>query len=163
MVEDDQNIAAYQMYQELLDIVRNADSPADDASTSTDATAAHKGYEANMPVVLEESETEYPSFSMKKRGQAGKRNLARGDSEFDEVIDQVLEENKNAARRDDLSDEDDDELAPDRSQVNPLKDFTFVGGNMGLMAKPKKDPQKLDSITAIRDYLESELGQERLF
>ena len=48
----------------------------------------------------------------------------------------MLEENKNAARRDDLSDEDDDELAPDRSQVNPLKDFTFVGGNMGLMAKP---------------------------
>ena len=36
-LEDDQNVAAYQMYQELLDIVRNADQ-ADDTSTSTDVT-----------------------------------------------------------------------------------------------------------------------------
>jgi len=133
-------MAAYQMYQELLDIVRNADQ-ADDASVSTDATAA-KGYEANMPVVLEESETEYPSFSMKKRGggAAAKQNLRRGDSEFDEVIDQVLEDNKNVARRDDLSDDDIDDLAPDRSQVNPLKDFTFVGNSIDLMPKPKAEP-----------------------
>ena len=39
-----------------------------------------------MPVVLEESETEYPSFSQKK----AKGGLKRGDSEFDEVIDNVL-------------------------------------------------------------------------
>mmetsp|Transcript_36636 Transcript_36636/g.48107 ORF Transcript_36636/g.48107 Transcript_36636/m.48107 type:complete len:96 (+) Transcript_36636:3043-3330(+) len=95
-----------------------------------------------MPVVLEESETEYPSFSMKKRGggAAAKQNLRRGDSEFDEVIDQVLEDNKNVARRDDLSDDDIDDLAPDRSQVNPLKDFTFVGNSIDLMPKPKAEP-----------------------
>ena len=116
-----------------------------------------------MPAIFEESETEYPSFSMKKRGGDGaNRNLGRGDSEFDDVIDQVLEENKNAGRRDDLTDDDDD-LAPDRTEVNPLKDFTFVGGSMDLMAKPKQQPKKLDSITAIRDYLESELGQDRLY
>jgi len=148
------------MYKELLDIVRNSDQP-DDTSTSTDVT--NRAYAANLPVVLEESETEFPSFSMKKRGDA-RPNLKRGDSEFDEVIDQVLEENKQGFRRDDLSDDDDDELAPDRLSGNPLKDFTFVGGNFTMAPKvQREDPKKLDSITAIRDYLETELGQERLY
>ena len=71
------------MYQELLDIVRSSDEP-DDTSASSDATRpeskAHS-YAANMPVVAEESETEYPSFSMKKKGPS--KELKRGDSEFD--------------------------------------------------------------------------------
>mgnify|MGYP001626723756 CR=1 FL=1 len=61
-----------------------------------------------MDVVVEESETEYPSFSMKKRGEH--KQVKRSDSEFDQVVDQVLEENKShTPRRDDLSDEDDDD------------------------------------------------------
>lgn len=60
------------MYQELLDIVRNGDQPDEEASSaSTDITEsqnrpAANNYSANMPVVLEESETEFPSFSAKK-------------------------------------------------------------------------------------------------
>lgn len=71
----------------------------------------------------------------------------------------VLEENKGDSEE--FSDSDDDELEADREAVNPLKDFTFIGA-----AKPKKkatQPKKLDSITTIRDYLETELGQERLY
>ena len=48
-----------------------------------------------------------------------------------------------------------------------MKDFTFVGGGSNALqaAAPKKkaEPKSLDSITAIRDYLEAELGQDRLF
>ena len=111
------------MYQELLDIVRNVDEPpADDHISASTDISGPRGYEANMPVVVEESETEFPSFSMKKRG--GAADIKGGDTEFDKVINTVLEENKNAAMRDDFS--DDDELAPDRGHANPLKDFTFV-------------------------------------
>lgn len=40
---------------------------------------------------------------------------------------------------------------------NPLHDLTFAGGDMTLV--PKQKPKKnLDSISAIRDYLEQELG-----
>lgn len=126
-IADDQNVAAYQMYQELLDIVRNADQ-ADD-STSTDTTNASRYY-SNMPIVAEESETDLPSFAMKKKGADRKQKVR--ESAFDEIIDQVLEENKNAKRRDDFSDDDDDVLAPDRNVANPLKDFTFVGGAMPM-------------------------------
>ena len=115
-----------------------------------------------MPVVEEESEAEYPSFDQKKN----RKNWQRNDSEFDKVINEVLEENKERSKspfkRDDLSDDDDD-LSPARAGGNPLKDFTFVGGDMTLAPKKKEEPKKLDSITAIRDYLESELGQDRLF
>ena len=59
--EEDTGDQAYQMYAELLDIVRGADQPEDDVSgTSTEAT--RNEYVANMPVVEEESEAEYPSF-----------------------------------------------------------------------------------------------------
>ena len=81
----------------------------------------------------------------------------------------MLEENKDKSpvRRDDFS-SDDEDLAPNRAEANPLKDFTFVGGAGGLDLAPRKPPsqeeqKKLDSITAIRDYLERELGQDRLF
>lgn len=156
------------MYQELLDIVRSSEEPDDTSATSSDATRPESttshNYVPNMPVVAEESETEYPSFSMKKKGAA--RDLKRGDSEFDEVIDSVLAENKGPAnaRRDDLSDDmSDDDLSPSRAAGNPLKDFTFVGGDMTLVPKKKEEPKKPDSITAIRDYLEAELSQDRLF
>ena len=59
------------MYSELLDIVRGAEDPDDTetGSASTDVTEyrAADNYAANMPIVAEESETEYPSFSVKKR------------------------------------------------------------------------------------------------
>ena len=47
--------------------------------------------------------------------------------------------------------------------MNPLKDFTFVGGKMPAIVKPKAPPKKINSISAIRDYLEAELGEQRLF
>ena len=75
----------------------------------------------------------------------------------------MLAENNQAVRRDDFSDDDDDELAPDRQSGNPLKDFTFVGGDMTLVPRKKEEPKKLDSIEAIRVYLENELGQDRLY
>ena len=87
--------------------------------------------------------------------------MLRGDSEFEEIVDKVLEENKDPfapIRRDDLSDDDDDE-EPARGSGNPLKDFTFVGGDMTLVPKKPKPAKNLDSISAIRDYLENELGQ----
>lgn len=34
---------------------------------------------------------------------------------------------------------------------------------MTLVPKKKPSPKNLDSITAIRDYLENELGQDRLY
>ena len=37
-LEDETNIAAYQMYQELLNIVRTADQVDDNASESTDTS-----------------------------------------------------------------------------------------------------------------------------
>jgi len=55
-------------------------------------------------------------------------------------------------RRDDFS--DDDDLSPVRGGGNPLKDFTFMGGAPLQAPKPKKEAKKLDSVTAIRDYLE---------
>lgn len=56
------------MYQELLEIIAESEQNQDDESgTSTDVTVADtRGYAANMPVVAEESETEYPSFKEKK-------------------------------------------------------------------------------------------------
>ena len=57
------------MYQELLDIVRSGDQPEEEASSaSTDITdhRALDNYHANMTVVPEESETEYPSFTAKR-------------------------------------------------------------------------------------------------
>ena len=52
----------------------------------------------------------------------------------------------------------------DRDAVNPLKDFTFVGDSNLMGARPKRSkPSKLDSIATIRDYLETELGQDRLY
>ena len=59
------------MYQELLDIVRSGDQPDNEeaSSASTDITEPYRAadnYSANMPVVLEESETEFPSFSAKR-------------------------------------------------------------------------------------------------
>ena len=91
------------MYQELLEIVAETE---EDSGASTDATVADsRGYAPNMPVVAEESETEYPSFNQKKPS-----HLQRGDSEFDEVINNVLGENNQAQfRRDDLSDDDDED------------------------------------------------------
>ena len=90
--------------------------------------------------------------------------MLRGDSEFEEVVDKVLAENRNPfdpIRRDDLSDDDDEDQLeePARGGGNPLKDFTFVGGDMTLVPKKPKPAKNLDSISAIRDYLENELGQ----
>ena len=77
------------------------------------------------------------------------------------MIDSVLAENRDrspVARRDDLSDDDDDDdLQPAANGGNPLKDFTFMGG-APLKPVPKQPAKKLDSVTAIRDYLETELG-----
>ena len=67
----------------------------------------------------------------------------------------MLEENK---KKDDFS--DDDDLEPAADGGNPLKDFTFVGGATKM---PKPEVKKMDSISAIRDYLEQELGQQRLY
>lgn len=80
-------------------------------------------------------------------------------------MDQVISKSRSPTpRRDDLTDEDDDsDLDADRQGGNPLKDFTFVGGGMPSAPKKKVEPKKLDSITAIRDYLEAELGQNKLF
>lgn len=59
------------MYSELLDIVRGAEQPDEEeaSSASTDVTEyrAADNYAANMPIVAEESETEYPSFSAKRK------------------------------------------------------------------------------------------------
>ena len=68
-----------------------------------------------MGVIFEESESEYPSFNMKKKP------YAKGDSEFEQVIDKVLKENreKSPFRRDDLSDDDDD-LEPVTTGRNAL-------------------------------------------
>ena len=132
------------MYQELLDIVRTADQVDDTESVSTDATApAGKGYEAKMPVVLEESGENFPSFSEKQ--PAAKAKLERADS-FDAVLDSVLAENKGAGAAD--SDSDDDDLDADRDAANPLKDFTFVGdhnlmGARGGAKKSKPQPKPL--------------------
>ena len=54
-----------------------------------------------MPVVAEESETEYPSFDRKKNNP---------DIQFEDVIDKVLAENReeNHFGRDDLSSDDDE-------------------------------------------------------
>lgn len=110
-----------------------------------------------MPEVVEESETEYPSFSQNKK-------IKRQDSEFDKVIDSVLNENRDRSkspfRRDDLSDDDDDDddIQPSAAGGNILQDYTFAGGAVGMMPPKKKTPKKLDSISAIRDYLETELG-----
>ena len=157
-LEDETNIAAYQMYQELLNIVRTADQVDDNASESTDTSVPQgKVYEANMPVVMEESAENFHSFDQKKK----KPKLDRDDS-FDAVLDQVLEENK-AEGNEEFSDDDDD-LDADRDAVNPLKDFTFVGDSNLMGARPKRSkPNKLDSIATIRDYLETELGQDRLY
>ena len=110
-----------------------------------------------MPVVMEESAENFHSFDQKKK----KPKLDRDDS-FDAVLDQVLEENK-AEGNEEFSDDDDD-LDADRDAVNPLKDFTFVGDSNLMGARPKRSkPNKLDSIATIRDYLETELGQDRLY
>ena len=52
----------------MLEIVAEAEQNIDDNDgASTDITEADsRGYAANMPVVAEESETEYPSFDRKK-------------------------------------------------------------------------------------------------
>ena len=94
--------------------------------------------------------------------------MLRGDSEFEEIVDKVLADNRDPfapIRRDDLSDGDDDEdqLEEPARGGNPLKDFTFVGGDMTLVPKKTKPAKNLDSISAIRDYLENELGQQRLY
>lgn len=44
-------------------------------------------------------------------------------------------------------------------QQNALKDFTFMGDR----EMPKQVHKKLGSIASIRDFLEDELGQERLY
>ena len=64
------------MYTELLDIVRNAEQAGEEAnSESTDVTEyrAADNYAANMPIVDEESETEYPSFSIKRKNPPNKQ------------------------------------------------------------------------------------------
>ena len=81
------------------------------------------------------------------------------------MLNNVLDEDNR--RRDDLSDDDDDEslaLGDNRppQSKNVLQDLTFAGGDMTLV--PKNRPQKkIDSIAAIRDYLEQELGRGRLY
>ena len=72
------------MYQELLDIVRSGDEPEADTTSASDVSRAADNYHANMNVIAEESETEYPSFSQKRKPKHG------GDDEFDAVIDNVL-------------------------------------------------------------------------
>ena len=44
-------------------------------------------------------------------------------------------------------------------QQNNLKDFTFMDGEQ----MPREVSKKLGSIASIRDYLEAEIGQERLY
>ena len=51
-----------------------------------------------MDVVVEESETEYPSFSMKKKRANDIARVKRSDSGFDQVIDQVLDQNRERSR-----------------------------------------------------------------
>lgn len=59
------------MYQELLDIVRNGDKPDEETSASTAVTdypsRAADNYSANMPIVAEVDEPEYPSFGGKAK------------------------------------------------------------------------------------------------
>ena len=135
----------------MLEIVAESEQNLDDDSgASTDITAADsRGYAAVMPIVAEESETEYPSFDRKRKNP---------DTQFEDVIDKVLAENReeNHFRRDDLSDDDDDDRGA-AAQGNPLQDLTFAGIDIPLV--PKNRPaKKLDNISAIRDYLEQELG-----
>jgi len=68
-----------------------------------------------MGVIFEESETDYPSFNMKKKP------FLKNESEFEQVIDSILNENKEKSpfRRDDLSDDDED-LEPSASGRNAL-------------------------------------------
>ena len=77
--------------------------------------------------------------------------------------------------RDNLSDDDDEEDdhyhtakndAIDFTQSfgrpgqnNALKDFTFMDGEQ----MPREMSKKLNSISHIRDYLEAEIGQDRLY
>ena len=86
--------------------MRGADQD-DDSGASTDLTQV-ESHGANMAVIAEESEPEYPSFNQKKKGDPRRAE----DAEFDKVIDSVLADNrsKSPMRRDDLSDDDDDDL-----------------------------------------------------
>jgi len=74
--------------------------------------------------------------------------------------------------RDNLSDSDEDgEGQEEEDKVdftqsfgrpmseNPMKNFTFMDGEQ----MPRNVSKKLNSISSIRDYLESELGEERLW
>lgn len=135
--------------------MRAADDEEDQSTASN--TTHPESVQPNMPAIAEESETEYPSFSQKLP------KFGREDSEFDQVIDSVLAQNrdKSPMRRDDLS--DDSDISPSAAGGNPLKDFTFVGGGGGFDLKPRKPEKVPDSITAIRDYLEGELGERRLY
>lgn len=114
-------------------MVRKGEEQEDEAST--DLTQIEQSMA--MPSIAEESETEYPSFTTKHQPYG---RVKRADSEFDKVIDSVLEDNrsKSPMRRDDFSDDDDDDLSPAPGGGNPLKDFTFVGGRGGLDIAPKK-------------------------
>lgn len=65
-LEEDYNVAAYQLYQELLDVVRNADQADDATSASTDASMPPPNrHKAKMSIVVEESEPERDTFSEK--------------------------------------------------------------------------------------------------
>ena len=112
-----------------------------------------------MGAIAEESEPEFPSVNMKRQGP----NFRKMDSEFENAVESVLADNKPVAqapfRKDDLSDDDDDDIQPSAQGGNPLKDFTFVGQ---FNAPVEKKPDSIDSIGAIRDYLERELTKKRL-
>ena len=98
------------------------------------------------------------SIVREEEGEDGtfKTKHAKKTDADDELFDSIVKE---AADRDDLGEDDDD--TTDVSQAdNRLKDFTFMGGKAA--ANQDEMSSKMDSIEAIRDYLEAELGEKAL-
>lgn len=115
-----------------------------------------------MTDIVEETE---PESSFKDTTKKARRSIADAPKTVPEII---LE--SEADRDDDFSDESDEQP---KEAKNELKDFTFIPGkklddNKGhtFLAKSQNsgdvDMSKLNSVERIREYLEDELGTEKL-
>jgi len=163
---------AYQMYQELLGLVRADSSPAD-AENETEATTEAEDEEVKeveRPVKKKySSPNEKPMYSPKmsivKESEASEEESFKNkkehlDKQFDEIINKATVENRDDFDDDSESDSDNDLEERDVSagQRNKMADFTFMGGE-----ELQSDlASKMDSIENIREYLEIELGESVL-
>lgn len=116
-------------------------------------------YTPNMTEVVEETE---PESSFKETKE---KKMYRQKSPAPEIQKQTQPETIYEDREDDFSDESTD-YKTDQSQV-PLKDFTVHPASndatfVGMRLSQNADVSKLQSIESIREYLEKELGIDRL-